>query len=115
MSFIRNLASEFGLCLSDTRPETLITPRALNYFHNTGDTLVWSERTHRGAALVSHDWSQWSVTSGDHGLRLRSSTGVRSQLWRASCSMSLSWARTGILVSGSELGRVVCSVGKDHS
>ena len=94
--------SEFGLCLSDCRPEALVTPRSFTLFYVTGNVMAWSERTHRGAAVVCHDWSQWSA---------RGAPCQEPPWWRASSSMSLSSNKTGVLVAGSELGGVVCCLG----
>ena len=95
--------SEFGLCLADCRPESLVTPRALNYFHNTGRYLVWSERTHRGASLVCHHLDTW-IRAG-----YAPDTCTR-HVWRASQSMSACLNKPWVLVSGCEMGGVVCTV-----
>ena len=86
--------SEFGLCLADPRTESLVTPRQLNYFYNSPRVLVWSERTHRGAALVCHQWPRWRLGPG------HVSQGNEARRWRLSSSLSVSWLKSSILVAG---------------
>ena len=86
--------SEFGLCLADPRTESLVTPRQLNYFYTSPRVLVWSERTHRGAALVCHQWPRWRLGPS------HVSQGNEARRWRLSSSLSVSWMKSSILVAG---------------
>ena len=86
--------SEFGLCLADPRAESLVTPRQLNYFYSCPRVLVWSERTHRGAALVCHKWPRWRLGPG------HVSQGNEARAWRISSSLSVAWMKSSILVAG---------------
>ena len=88
--------SEFGLCLADPRAESLVTPRQLNYFYSSPRVLVWSERTHRGASLVCHQWPRWRLGPG------HVSQGTEARRWRISSSLSVSWMKSSILVAGKE-------------
>ena len=88
--------AEFGLCLADCGPTSLTTPRSLNLLHNTSTLLTFSDRTHRGAAVLCLPWSPHTSPS--------------SRLWRVSTSLSLSSPRPGCLVSGSEVAGTVCTV-----
>ena len=94
--------SEFGLCLADSRAECLITPRQLNYFYNNPRVLVWSERTHRGAALVCHHWTRWRLGPG------HVSQGNEARGWRMSSSLSVAWMRSSIIVAGNTSSMSVC-------
>ena len=90
--------SEFGLCLADPRAESLVTPRQLNYLYTSPRVLVWSERTHRGASLVCHQWRRWRLGPG------HVSQGNEARSWRLSSSLSVSWLKTSILVAGKDKG-----------
>ena len=87
--------AEFGLCLADCGPGALTTPRSLNLLHVTSHLLTFSERTHRGAALLCLTWAPGETSS---------------QLWRVTASLPVNTSRPGCLVAGTEAAGLVCTV-----
>ena len=87
------LYSEYGLCLAECKYGALITPRALNYFYQTEDKMMISQRTHRGACVLCFSWP-----------------GTSSRLWRINTVMEVCCARSNVLLAGSQAGGVVCTV-----
>ena len=56
--FSSTFETEYPMCLTDWRPEAVVTPRAMSYLYHGEDLLSFTHKTHRGVAILTYSWGK---------------------------------------------------------